>query len=976
MPQSCYSVTVLAVLTRVECLLVSQSASCFFMDDPASPVSGRRSTWRRLRRAASNGSAQARQERQQTAETVDERSPRVWKRLRKAPSSGGRSSAGVAEERKEEIVLDQDDDEEDVPLMPRRPSARPASRSLRPASSVSSPPSLVTLSDSSDSEDESSCSICLGQPADAAVLDSCAHSFCFLCIFRWCTDICNNCPLCKRRVTQIKHYGEQVSTESKSSGGSRQAERATGQPVVKQERRSEEEERRLEEEEADGAADDWALIQTQRAENQMKQAARRRGRRQGGGPLSQLSLESSPTSLAEGIEAITAIGQSESIPLTRQMAKQRVAEQQHIIGRTQSNDSARPSSLHSLRASQSNATPATASPTASSPVSISTITPPISAPSLSRKASPADMLVVHIPDRQQRASYEDAEEEEVPSPSILNVACEICFTDENEHLLLLCDGCDDAYHTYCLQPRLDCIPENEWFCPNCLYEARLQASDEQKDVSNAATPRRNRSRAQRLGMHVSPAIRQRLTETPQSADMADEDYTPSGGTTRFDSTPVPLSFASFRPGHRAVHRRRSVRQEQLRRQAIESQRQKLDEQIRLRAERAAKRREDRARPSNNEDESDDDNARSSASPIAVSSPTSSRYATSADTAPLSSLHQLSSSQTETLQQRMLDLEMDRVRKRDVRREEVADEMAKDDFVENLLDRVAHERNAEKGGSSQHEWKRTKRKRKLQQAERAEEEDWSGDSGRVRRKAVNKSKPRTEPIIVSTSAPRLQADSFSASFFPSRPAPVQPSDTATLTSSASTAGRPSSLSGSSTSLPSSSLSSLPYPIHSPQLSATGHLSSATTAARTTNVERSPTLASNVPSVVPSHAVVPPARFPYTAPVILKRLPVSSPPPSSSPHSSSPAASSSWASPSPTPVLSVSSPSPSVPPVQTFDEFQHTRSSPTTRSPFRASYSPQQQRQHKRTAAAGDKLHSINVKATLPMRRPIVNVAAAK
>ena len=33
--------------------------------------------------------------------------------------------------------------------------------------------------------------------------------------------------------------------------------------------------------------------------------------------------------------------------------------------------------------------------------------------------------------------------------------------------LLLCDGCDCSYHTFCLNPPLDKIPENDWFCLKC-----------------------------------------------------------------------------------------------------------------------------------------------------------------------------------------------------------------------------------------------------------------------------------------------------------------------------------------------------------------------------------------------------------------------------------------------------------------------------------------------------------------------------
>ena len=43
-------------------------------------------------------------------------------------------------------------------------------------------------------------------------------------------------------------------------------------------------------------------------------------------------------------------------------------------------------------------------------------------------------------------------------------AVQVCFTSENEDVLLLCDTCDAACHTYCADPVLDRVPTGEWFC--------------------------------------------------------------------------------------------------------------------------------------------------------------------------------------------------------------------------------------------------------------------------------------------------------------------------------------------------------------------------------------------------------------------------------------------------------------------------------------------------------------------------------
>jgi hypothetical protein len=72
--------------------------------------------------------------------------------------------------------------------------------------------------------------------------------------------------------------------------------------------------------------------------------------------------------------------------------------------------------------------------------------------------------------------------------------CKTCRLADREDVLLLCDGCDDAYHTYCLSPQLPAVPQGEWleidtcmidcvrFCPIC------QEDDEQPSSSPEPMP--------------------------------------------------------------------------------------------------------------------------------------------------------------------------------------------------------------------------------------------------------------------------------------------------------------------------------------------------------------------------------------------------------------------------------------------------------------------------------------------------------
>lgn len=65
---------------------------------------------------------------------------------------------------------------------------------------------------------------------------------------------------------------------------------------------------------------------------------------------------------------------------------------------------------------------------------------------------------------------EAAEDDELssPPPDLLHVLqeepCRFCGKDSDHANLLICDKCEGHFHTYCLDPPLKEIPEEDWFC--------------------------------------------------------------------------------------------------------------------------------------------------------------------------------------------------------------------------------------------------------------------------------------------------------------------------------------------------------------------------------------------------------------------------------------------------------------------------------------------------------------------------------
>jgi [histone H3]-trimethyl-L-lysine4 demethylase len=61
--------------------------------------------------------------------------------------------------------------------------------------------------------------------------------------------------------------------------------------------------------------------------------------------------------------------------------------------------------------------------------------------------------------------------------------CEVCGRGDNALSMLLCDGCDTGYHTFCLDPPLKAIPKYDWYCAQCLVGTNEFGFEEGEEYS-------------------------------------------------------------------------------------------------------------------------------------------------------------------------------------------------------------------------------------------------------------------------------------------------------------------------------------------------------------------------------------------------------------------------------------------------------------------------------------------------------------
>ena len=131
--------------------------------------------------------------------------------------------------------------------------------------------------------------------------------------------------------------------------------------------------------------------------------------------------------------------------------------------------------------------------------------------------------------------------------ALVSTACKVCHSKDDEDAMLLCDGCDAGYHTYCSQPPIEDVPEGDWFCPSCpehqVKEGATPLSPESKKGGG-----RSRRRKSRWSSGVVPKKKQQAKKKILESDQENEEDRDVTGES-VSSKDLDLTPSSPRPSN-------------------------------------------------------------------------------------------------------------------------------------------------------------------------------------------------------------------------------------------------------------------------------------------------------------------------------------------------------------------------------------------------------------------------------------------
>ncbi|KAG0355982.1 hypothetical protein BGZ54_000891, partial [Gamsiella multidivaricata] len=97
--------------------------------------------------------------------------------------------------------------------------------------------------------------------------------------------------------------------------------------------------------------------------------------------------------------------------------------------------------------------------------------------------------------------------QDLPKWPLLDVEehCIECLSAEDEESMLLCDKCDSGTHLHCTVPRLQAVPDTDWFCQGCTRakeKNRTKSSSDGSDLSSQSAGKTNAKRKAPAGKAV------------------------------------------------------------------------------------------------------------------------------------------------------------------------------------------------------------------------------------------------------------------------------------------------------------------------------------------------------------------------------------------------------------------------------------------------------------------------------------------
>jgi hypothetical protein len=113
------------------------------------------------------------------------------------------------------------------------------------------------------------------------------------------------------------------------------------------------------------------------------------------------------------------------------------------------------------------------------------IIPPCVMTTASRRSSNSNSSSTSSSDNKKKKSVQKSSSDPAEN---FGTGCLTCGEDDDHANLLLCEGCDEEYHTYCLDPPLRAVPTGDWFCGKCKDFAESFEGDDGLDKLVCALP--------------------------------------------------------------------------------------------------------------------------------------------------------------------------------------------------------------------------------------------------------------------------------------------------------------------------------------------------------------------------------------------------------------------------------------------------------------------------------------------------------